>query len=95
MRFKTLTLGFNCLRMKTQNSHSFLIEGYLKLLKNLSIEGKLDLISKLSNSVKAEMARKENDFFSSFGAWQSTESADELVNKLKTSRKINRQNESF
>ena len=72
--------------MKSANINSTLIEGYLKLLDNLSSDNKLDLISKLTLSMKSETDRKKKRFYKAFGAWESKESADELIKILRNSR---------
>jgi hypothetical protein len=81
--------------MKTVNLNTSLIEGYLKLLENLSSDNKLDLISKLTLSMKNETTRKRKRFYKAFGAWESDEKADELIKKMRQSRNFNRIIEKF
>ena len=57
--------------MKTIDINTTLIEGYLQLLDNLSPNNKLDLISKLTLSVKTDITAKKKSFFKAFGAWES------------------------
>lgn len=72
-----------------------LADYYFGYLKNLNSDSKLDLISKLSQSLK----KKENEISgeislqSLFGAYQSEETADEIINELRASRVFNRNNE--
>jgi hypothetical protein len=76
--------------MKTIDIDNTLIDGYLELLENLSPSNKLDLISKLTNSVKSDITNKRRAFDESFGAWESTETADELIAMIRSSRTFNR-----
>jgi hypothetical protein len=81
--------------MKAIDINTTLIDGYLRLLENLSPSNKLDLISKLTLSVKTDISEKKNSFFKAFGAWESTETADEIINEIHKSRMLNRQTEQF
>jgi hypothetical protein len=76
--------------LKTANLNTALIEGYLKLLENLSPDNKLDLISKLTLSMKTESTRNRKRFYKAFGAWDSDEKADELIKKIRQSRNFSR-----
>lgn len=81
--------------MKAIDINNTLIEGYLRLLDNLSPSNKLDLISKLTLSVKADITDRKKSFYKSFGAWESKKSADEIISEIRGSRNFNRQIESF
>lgn len=81
--------------MKTIDANTTLIEGYLRLLNNLSPDNKLDLISKLTLSVKTDISDRKRTFKKAFGAFQSKKSADEIINDIRNSRMFNRQIESF
>ncbi len=70
------------------------IDGYLKLLHGLSTDHKLDLISRLSESIKNEVNNK-NSFFKAFGAWDDSDSANNLTSEIKKSRKFKRRIEKF
>lgn len=63
-----------------------LVDGYYKLLANLSAADKLDLISKLTQSVKTDLTAKEQRFYNAFGAWSSDESAESLIEVIKFSK---------
>ncbi|GEP97716.1 hypothetical protein [Chitinophaga cymbidii] len=71
------------------------IDSYLALLKNLSPGAKLDLIAKLTQSLKADMKPSENLFKSSFGAWQGSESAEQIIADIRNSRTFTRQIEEL
>lgn len=81
--------------MKTIDINRTLIEGYLRLLDNLSPSNKLDLISKLTLSVKTDITDRKKSFYKAFGAWESKQSADEIINDIRNSRTFNRQIEQF
>ena len=77
--------------MKSSDINSRLIEGYLSLLNNLSTDSKLELISRLTLSVKTDIASKKNLLSKAFGAWDSKKSADEIINEIRNSRTFNRE----
>lgn len=81
--------------MKSIDINNKLIEGYLKLLENLSPANKLDLISKLTESVKADLEETKKRFHKSFGAWEGSESAEKIISDIKNSRTFNRQIEEL
>jgi hypothetical protein len=71
------------------------LDGYVRLAASLSTASKLDLIARLSASVKGDMARRENSFAESFGAFESEQTAEEIIADLRASRTFTRQIESF
>lgn len=77
--------------MKTTDINMSLIEGYLQLLENLSPSNKLYLISKLTLSVKNDITDHKKSFYKAFGAWESKQSADEIIDSLRNNRTFNRQ----
>lgn len=81
--------------MKTIDINTTLIEGYLRLLDNLSPSNKLDLISKLTASVKTDITDRKKHFYKAYGAWESKQSADQIINDIRNSRNFNRQIEQF
>ena len=81
--------------MKAADINTTLIDGYLQLLDNLSTSNKLDLISKLAISVKSDKKSKDKAFRKSFGAFDSTKTADQIIKEIRDSRTFNRQIESF
>ncbi len=68
---------------------------YFGFLKNLNYDSKLDLISKLSQSLNEENNAKDKPLQSLFGAYQSTETAEEIINEIRASRVFNRNTESL
>ena len=81
--------------MKTTNINTALIDGYYQLLYNLSDLDKLSLISKLSLSVKANSSKRKKDFYKAFGAYDSSKSAEDIINEIRDSITFNRNIESF
>lgn len=68
---------------------------YFDFLKNLNSDSKLDLISKLSQSIKEKKLSPERTLRSLFGAYQSDETADEIIAELRASRVFNRKTEAL
>ena len=64
------------------------ISNYIKLLKNLDITSKLTLISHLSNSIldEQEKIERKKRFYACFGAIETEESADEMINNIRDAR---------
>ncbi len=81
--------------MTTSKINTTIIDGYIGLLNNLSPSNKLELISKLTNSVKTDLLNKKSSFKKSFGAFESSKSADEIIEEIRNSRVSNRQIETF
>ncbi len=68
-----------------------IVDGYLHLLDNLSMDSKLDLIAKLSLSIKSDISTKKNKFKQSFGAFKSSQTAEELIDEIRSSRTFTRE----
>lgn len=62
------------------------IDNYYNLMKSLPIIEKLELINKISTSIKEDLKHKENKFYKCFGKLETEKSADELVNDIYNSR---------
>jgi hypothetical protein len=77
--------------MKHADINITLIEGYLRLPDNLNPGNKLDLISKLSQSVKNDTGEKKSKFYKSFGAWDKKQSAEEIITGIQSNRTFNQQ----
>lgn len=65
-----------------------IIETYSVLLEGLSSLSKIELIERLSKSLKTDLTTKENSFYKSFGAFSSEKSAEEIIADIKSSRKF-------
>lgn len=72
-----------------------IVNGYVGLLDNLSTLNKLDLISKLTASVKIDLTNKKSSFKKAFGAFDSKMSAEEIIEEIRNSRISTRQIGSF
>lgn len=81
--------------MNTADINTKLIDSYISVLKNMSSKNKLDLISKLTNTVKTDTEHGKNDFYKAFGSWDENESAEEMIDSIKRSRTFNRTIEEF
>jgi hypothetical protein len=81
--------------MNTSPHHISLAEYYFGFLKNLNADSKLDLISKLSQSLKEDETIAEISLQSLFGAYKSDETADEIIAGLRASRAFNRNIETL
>ncbi|MEX0965871.1 MAG: hypothetical protein WD077_01425 [Bacteroidia bacterium] len=71
-----------------------ILNNYLRLLEQLSPAMKLNLIEQLKESVKSRIGYNSK-IQSSYGAWDSEESAEDIIEKLRTSRNTNRRIEEF
>ncbi len=81
--------------MKTAEISSTIIDGYVGLLDNLSSGDKLDLISKLTASVKTDLTTRKSTFKKAFGAFDSKKTAEQIVDEIRSSRVSIRKIESF
>ena len=74
--------------MKTAALNTTLVDGYVGLLDNLSTSNKLDLISKLTDSVKTDLTNKKSSFKKAFGSGYKItdkrvlETAEEVYKKV-------------
>lgn len=81
--------------MKTAEINTTIIDGYIELLDNLSSGDKLDLISKLTISVKTDLTKRKSTFKKAFGAFHSKKTAEQIIDEIRSSRVSTRQIESF
>jgi hypothetical protein len=65
-----------------------IVETYTKLLEGLSSLNKMELIESLSKSLKKDKKEKDKSFYKSFGAFDSTKSAEEIIEEIRSSRKF-------
>jgi hypothetical protein len=72
-----------------------LIDSYLGLLKSLSPDNKLELISRLSESLKGSKNSTDKSLSELYGAFISKKSADEIITDLKNSRNFDRKTEEL
>jgi len=81
--------------MISPSKHISLADYYFGFLKNLNADSKLDLISKLSQSLKDSEQPVNTSLQSLFGAYKSEESAEEIIASIRASRISNRNIESL
>ena len=81
--------------MNTTAFNYKIVEGYFGMLDNLSPTNKLDLIAKLTASVKSDLKPKKPSYKKAFGAFESSKSAEEIIEEIRESRVLNRQIEPF
>ena len=81
--------------MNTADINTKLIDSYMSLLKNMSTQNKLDLISRLTSTVKKDLEQETGDFYKAFGGWDKDESAEDLIDTIRESRTLNRTIEEF
>ncbi|MEI6142893.1 MAG: hypothetical protein WCP85_26690 [Mariniphaga sp.] len=65
-----------------------IIETYSGLFEGLSSLNKIELIERLSKSLKTELTTRENAFYNSFGAFSSEKSPEEIIEDIKINRKF-------
>ena len=81
--------------MKATNLKFNLIDSHLGLLKSLSPDNRLELISKLSDSLKGSKKPSNKSLTDLYGAFKTKKSADEIIADLKKNRNFNRKTEQF
>jgi hypothetical protein len=81
--------------MTSTETNTTIIDGYVGLLENLSPDNKLDLISKLTESVKTDLGNRKSTFKKSFGAFESEKTAEEIIEEIRNSRLFTREIEPF
>ncbi len=79
--------------MKASNLN--IIDSYIGLLNNLSPDSKLELISRLSQSLKSQKKPKEMSMQELFGAYISEESAETIIEEIRQSRNFTRKIEEL
>ena len=79
--------------MKTSNSR--ILNSYWGLIKTLHISWKLDLIERLTQSIRQNLQEGPNTMKNAFGAWESDQSAEQIIQELRNSRNTNRQIEKL
>lgn len=65
-----------------------IIDAYSSLFEGLDSFTKLELIERLSKSLKKEKVNKDKAFFKSFGALPTNDSPEEILAAIKASRRF-------
>jgi len=72
-----------------------ILDSYWGLINSLHTKWKLDLIERLTQSIRQNMKQRPNSMKHAFGAWKSDLSAEQIIDELRNSRNTNRQIESL
>ena len=72
-----------------------IIDTYSKLFEGLNPSTKIELIEKLTQSLKKDKKSKESEFLKSFGAFDSDKTADQLNKEIRESRKFRNKDLNF
>lgn len=81
--------------MKAAGLKFNLIDSYLGLLKSLSPNNRLELISRLTDSLKSSKKPTNKSLNDLYGAFKTKKSADEIIVDLKKSRNFDRKTEQL
>ncbi|WP_291287956.1 hypothetical protein [Flavobacterium sp.] len=71
-----------------------LLETYSNLFEGLSFSNKIELIERLTKSIKGTKS-KESNFYKSFGAFGSEKPAEEIVSEIKSNRNFKNKDFKF
>ena len=71
---------------KNNENHNNHIDAYMSLLNSLSNENKLEIISRLTKSIETEEVDKKSILESVYGAWVGNETAEEIIEDIRSSR---------
>ena len=67
-----------------------IVDAYSSLFEGLSPISKLELIERLSKSLKGDRKKRDNRFFKSFGAFASDKPTEQIIKEIKTARQFNK-----
>ena len=76
--------------MDNNNQHVSLADFYFGVGEHLDQDIKLDLIAKLSLSIKQDATQHDTTLLSLFGAYKSDETAEEIISGIRGSKVFNR-----
>jgi len=72
-----------------------IVNGFLEIMVGLSTTDKIEIIEKLSESIKKEEIKKDNDLKKCFGAWVTDKLSEEIIKEIKQSKKFRKRNIKF
>ncbi len=83
--------------MSTGAIHKKMIDEFLEKIKDWPDDAKRSLVEKIDRMLKLKKKpqKKKLGTLDAFGAWQGPETADEIIEMIRSSRTINRERESF
>lgn len=76
--------------MKTLEKNTNTVDSYYTLLKSLSPNNKLELIARLSKSMKTTKTKKDTSWEALFGAWELDQTSEIFLKDLKKDRNFSR-----
>ena len=76
-------------------SNQDMLNTYWGLIKGLNTNWQLELMERLSQTVRKNLEKKTSRIQQSFGAWESENSAEEIIEELRQSRHTDRQIETL
>ena len=76
-------------------ARNLIADNYFGMIKNLSTDVKLELISRISDSLRKASNQDIDSWKNLFGAYNSEQSAEEIIEDLRNSRFTNRQIEDL
>jgi len=80
--------------MTTTDKH--IIDAYAGLFEGLSAINKIELIERLTKSLKSASGKTaKSNFYKSFGAFESDKSAEDIISEIKSARKFRNKDISF
>ena len=63
-----------------------LLDTYLQWINKLSVDIRLQLIARISESIRKENKDREARFYASFGQLETEQTADELIEEIRSTR---------
>ena len=72
-----------------------IVDSYSGLFEGLSSLNKIELIERLSKSLKTDVKDKDKAFYKAFGAFSPGKSAKAIVKDIRTSRKFRKSKLTF
>ena len=70
------------------HAEKHIVDTYFELFSGLSPISRIQIIERLTKSLKTEDKTVEKNFYKSFGAFASNKSAEEIISDIKASRKF-------
>ena len=72
-------------------TEKYIVETYSSLFEGLNSTSKIELLEKLTKSLRQGHKSADKEFFKSFGAFSSEKSAEEITKEIEESRNFNRE----
>ncbi|CAN5436453.1 hypothetical protein BH11BAC5_BH11BAC5_09510 [soil metagenome] len=76
-------------------SDKHIVKTYSELCEGLSSISKIELIERLSQSLRGDKKNRELNFYRSFGAFASTKTPKEIIAEMKLNRKFRKKEIKF